>query len=607
MKKFPSVQTLLNSSEKALRRFPLAMAMAFAASMIGLYMTENPHFTDHMDTLVSVAMSMIFGFPLMISIVLAGERGKWSKNKSLITDAGGLLLVLAYYLWILPGGDPDLWTELQFIVILILNISAYLTLTFAPFIGRKENLGFWQYNRRMVKQFALTTLSAMVLFAGVSLMLFTIDELFDIRVKEELYVQSWILITGILSPLIFFAGTPKKIAELNHDKAIPKVVKNFGQYILIPLITVYAAILYAYAAQILITTAWPMGIISGLIIGFATVAILTLLIIHPFNTIKGNEWIVKYTRWFYILLLPLTLMLFIAIGIRIGEYGVTESRYYVVLLGVWLAGISLYAIVNKNKDLKMIPLSVSVILLFSIWGPWSSFHVSQYSQTNRLEATLTEYGVLQDEKIVKKVTETNMGNEELSNVRSMVSYLGRHGFKSIDYLFEDDIAQYDELTKNGKKAEILKALGLATGKGYSDTYTTSYYTIRKEEESSIQIGGHDLLVEFENQNFGNVAFHTHSIESNGETYELRTTNHSIRLFDGKREILSAEFHDFAKELSRDRTYSTEDLIIQGVDGQSEYGKIMVVFDNITIKESTRTQTPERSINSYEVTVFLSIK
>jgi len=52
---------------------------------------------------------------------------------------------------------------------------------------------------------------------------------------------------------------------------------------------------------------------------------------------RGEEsWINRFSRWFYFAEIPLVVVLLLAIGRRVQEYGMTENRYFVVLLGLWL-------------------------------------------------------------------------------------------------------------------------------------------------------------------------------------------------------------------------------------------------------------------------------
>ena len=54
----------------------------------------------------------------------------------------------------------------------------------------------------------------------------------------------------------------------------------------------------------------------------------------------------------------------------------TENRYMVLLLGIWLAGISLYFLLFKDAKIKWIFISLSVFIAVSQVGPLSAYAVA---------------------------------------------------------------------------------------------------------------------------------------------------------------------------------------------------------------------------------------
>ena len=111
----------------------------------------------------------------------------------------------------------------------------------------------------------------------------------------------------------------------------PKGLKNFTQYVLLPLISLYLVILICYEAKILVTLSLPVGWVSYLVLVFAIFGILSFLLVHPIATQTANLWMRTFNRWFYFLLIPLLGLLFWAILYRINLYGFTHERYYVLL------------------------------------------------------------------------------------------------------------------------------------------------------------------------------------------------------------------------------------------------------------------------------------
>jgi hypothetical protein len=91
--------------------------------------------------------------------------------------------------------------------------------------------------------------------------------------------------------------------------------------------------------------------------------------------------------------LPLIVLLYAATWARVGKYGITESRYFLSLLGLWLGIVSLYFVFSKEQNIRIIPRSLIVIGLLSVLGPWSAFSASEYSQRLRLGHIMKKYNL----------------------------------------------------------------------------------------------------------------------------------------------------------------------------------------------------------------------
>src|SRR6185437_825577 len=158
----------------------------------------------------------------------------------------------------------------------------------------------------------------------------------------------------------------------------------FTQYVLIPLASVYVVILLAYEVKILIQWSLPKGLVSNLILRYAVFGILSILLIYPLRNQEENKWIKTYARSFYFLLIPLLALLFLAVFTRILPYGITAPRYFLIVLAGWLLFITFYFLLSQKQNIKVIPVSLCILALLSVYGPQSAFSVSRYSQMHLL-------------------------------------------------------------------------------------------------------------------------------------------------------------------------------------------------------------------------------
>ncbi|RZK54289.1 MAG: DUF4153 domain-containing protein, partial [Hymenobacter sp.] len=138
------------------------------------------------------------------------------------------------------------------------------------------------------------------------------------------------------------------------------------------------------------------GWVSVLILALAVAGIFALLLIHPLRHNPENTWIRTFARWFYRALFPLLGLLAVAIGVRVYEYGLTEERYFVLLLAAWLLGMASYFLWRQGQGIIWIPVSLAALAFLSVAGPWGAFAVAERSQLAQLHELTDRYHLLQN-------------------------------------------------------------------------------------------------------------------------------------------------------------------------------------------------------------------
>ena len=323
---------------------------------------------------------------------------------------------------------------ISFTRFLLFTIAFHLLIAFIPFITKGELNGFWQYNKIIFLRILLSALYTIVLYLGLALAILAIEKLFKVNINNKIYPDLWIMLTGIFNTWFFLAGFPLNFSELDLKEDYPKGLKIFTQYILLPLVSIYLLILYAYMFKIIITAQWPVGWVSYLVIGFSIGGILSLLLIYPVRNDENNKWILIFSRFFYFALFPLIILLFLAVKRRINDYGITEQRYFILILALWLLFIAVYFLLSKSKNIKLIPVSLCILTLAASFGPWGAFNVSLASQENHLKSLLNKYSMLDKGKIVK--AKDTIAFKDHKQISSIIDYLvSVHGYKNITTLF----------------------------------------------------------------------------------------------------------------------------------------------------------------------------
>ena len=433
-----------------------------------------------------------------------------------------LVLVAIYFT--LPNAESTHNTSLPYIKYGLYTITCHLLVSIIPFVFSKQLNGFWNYNKVLFIRILLSVLYSGFIYVGLILALTALKLLFDVAIHEELYFEIWIATIGLFNTWFFVSGIPTDFDLLDEIYEYPKGLKVFSQFVLLPLLGLYLLILYSYGGKILITWDWPKGIVAYLIIFVSILGILTFLLLHPYGNLKESSWIKKSSKGYYFILIPLLVLLFIAIFMRINDYGITINRYAILLLAIWISIVCLYTVLGKT-NIKFIPTSLAIVLILISFGPWGLFSVSERSQVNRLKNILEKSKILVDGKIQNEPLWVNDSlprfystneyknegvlNDSIHNeVKSILEYLDdHHGYSSIRSWYQQDINAIidSKQSKKGKstsyfddEADIyMRSMGLKNDWIDSEN-RNQYISYSINEENNITtISGYDYLINFE--------------------------------------------------------------------------------------------------------------
>ncbi|NLT94466.1 MAG: DUF4153 domain-containing protein [Clostridia bacterium] len=449
----------------SLKRFPEPIALAFAIVVILIFINHNH---PREDTLARVALVLALGIPLTLCVKMFFERKKVSKVTEILVLALAAAGLAAYYRFLLP--DMNMVSMSRYIG---LSLPLYLLFMAIPYIGQKED--FEIYVIKLFTGFIVTYFYSLILFLGLVAINFTIDTLFSAGIPERVYLDLFFIVAGIFAPTYFLSVVPEQGVRFRKED-YPKFLKVLLLYIVLPLLTVYTAILYAYFIKIIVTRFWPAGIVSHLVLWYSFISIIAIFFIYILR--EDSTWARTFITYFPKLILPLLAMMFIAMGIRIDAYGITENRYWVMAGGLWATGCMLYLAFRKKPSNIKIVLSLAIIAALTVTGPWSAYSVSKYSQNARFEKLLTENNMLVDGRIVPSQT---VSQKDKISISSIIQYFERnHSLSQLKILPPD--------FSINKMKEVF---------GFELTYTSmsQYFNhFIKEESTLLDIRGYDYYL-----------------------------------------------------------------------------------------------------------------
>ncbi len=422
--KLPSLQSLWFSFAAVLKRFPLQVLCAFLATVAWCYVVDPPDLDPrYVEPAIRFICICNLGLTLLLALDLYAEVNHLDRGKHWGLRILVLLLCTGLYFLL----RPELY-KADIYRIALLAFSFHLLVAFAPFIGKGSLNGFWQYNKTLFLRFLTSALYALVLYAGLAIALLAIDRLFDADISWKVYMRLFALVSAGFTTVFFLAGVPSDFKALDEDHSYPKGLKVFTQYVLIPLMTIYLLILLIYEVKIALEWQLPKGMVSLLILGYSVFGILSLLLIYPVKDREGNGWIRLFSKFFYVMMIPLVLLLLLAVWKRVGVYGITESRYILTVLAVWLTLLTAYFLLSRKQNIMMIPVSLALLSLLAVYGPQSAFSVSRYSQTLRL----------------KKIIHSKK-SKDIEEQRAVIHYLvSNHGLKSLQDFTKRDLVVLED-------------------------------------------------------------------------------------------------------------------------------------------------------------------
>jgi hypothetical protein len=458
LKNIFSLKEIADSLLSNFKRFPLSIIFSTLSTLLlvsAVYLESNP-------LKESSLLCLRWGLVCLLGIGLsfAVEISSFSKKYLAFGPIILFLSVFAYYFNIGKDGP----SEIQVYRYLAFGLSTHFLISYLPFIKPlKENiLGFWDYNKSLFLSIVLAFVFSGTLFAGISLALLSLDILFDFEVPDKSYAYLFILCNIFTNTQLFLARLPKKQDLLDTEIEYPSALRYFAQYILMSLAIIYLAILYVYEAKIIAAWNLPKGWVSILVMFFVVIGMLTYLLLYPLKETKG--WLQKYHKFFYFSIVPLIGLLVAAIYPRVSKYGLTDQRGFLILLILWVAGISFYFILNPRKNIKMIPLSLSLLCFLAVWGPWSVFEFSDRSQANRIKKIAQEAQIL-DNGILKISDKSKINNTQKANLYACLKHFTggyqktKRNYSYIQTLFNKDLDSLYTVKKGLDMIEFEKIIG----------------------------------------------------------------------------------------------------------------------------------------------------
>ena len=453
-----NVKKLLSHFKSGFERFPITIILTFMHFITGIYIAEVRNFQS--DEFIEVNL-LLFG-----SIFITGmceiirEKYFYEKNKWLVRGIYSfitLVLSIIFYVDYLQTND---YNNFKFWALIPISIILFVLI---PILNRENKE---KYLQSEFSDFVITYIFAAVLFVGIAIVLTTISYLFFSSNNDfffRLTTYFFWFIAEVFGASLFLSLLKKPDDDLENYK-FPSIFNLLIKFVIIPLIVIYTGILYIYMAKAVISMQLPKGLISHLVLWYTAFSVIIIILITPFT--QKDKFLGNFKKYFPYFSIPLIFASLFALFQRIYQYGITEKRYYVLILIFWL----LFCVILFIRKMNITGIFISLIacVVIAVYTPFSAKSVSNFSQKERLKRMLVKYGALKDGKI-SKITQ-KLTNRQGNHIHTTIQYISSNS----------DIQKLNFKNEKGEVYSTLEDLekALDVKESWKD-----YYIVRNEDDN----------------------------------------------------------------------------------------------------------------------------
>ena len=386
------LEKLLPDITAVFARFPIPAALSVLLCAYVNFVSVGSSWNDEGYVIAGAAAAFI----------AAGAAHLYAEGRDLSRVTGILLASVAAVL----AGAIGYFTEVFESNLLFLFAGLIPVLMIAPYLRDSAKQGaLWLFNLHFGLAVLISGVVAVLFAAGLSAIAESLNFLFNASLPNRLHEHIWSTAASLIAPIYGLSLMPKDLDEEVHlasqkGSMLERGVSVLVNYVLVPVIFIYAVILHAYAVKILVERNLPQGQIATIVTIFALGGTGAWLIAWPWRD-QGTRllrWFIS--GWFWLTIVP-AILLAIAIWRRISDYGVTPERYGILLVAIWVAALTAYLAFRRNRaDMRAILGGIAVLLLVGSAGPMGANGLTITSQVKRLAAIFETNGLFKDGKAV---------------------------------------------------------------------------------------------------------------------------------------------------------------------------------------------------------------
>lgn len=344
----------------------------------------------------------------------------------------GPLLTLAAYIWCEPYAKSraGIKTFVQVIVNLaIIGDLVYMLMTehfgeaetaghavavaasaiaifFAP--ARGNVIKAWRFSYRQTVSAVIAALISSAVEIAIVIIMMALLLLLKYGDDMARMILTMAIVLAVALPMMIFISRIPYPDDANLDRhEEPRIIVALVKYLFLPLLGAYMLVLYIYGIKILVTWELPEGYVTWSVTALVAEVLVVEFFLFPLSekSLRPLGGLIKTAL--PALTLPLLVLMSVAIGYRINQYGFTTDRLYVLTFNIWCYMIMGYLFIDRCRHINPIPLSFSAVMLLTSIIPGFNYTtigaMLQREDTTTDDDVMVETIELPDEDVIEEV------------------------------------------------------------------------------------------------------------------------------------------------------------------------------------------------------------
>jgi hypothetical protein len=363
--------------------------------------------------------------PLLLMCTVTFHRFKKdSLTYTAVLTSGIILLFYTVDALLLNSSQvSDLLAKQHRFILMLLSI---VVMTFIPFL-KSSMREFWVVNNIMFVKLLKALIVSFIMLLATTGLLFSVDLFSTIIIDFFVYKCIFIIFMYGFFPLYFLFSMPifLKQKEVIEPK-FPKFYLLFTTGYLLPLTIIGIGGMYVYFFLHIMYFVWPP---IEVVLLFLLVANLVIFLMFQFELLASqlkNKLVTLFLKYICFSIIPLGSLCLVQLINFLNKEGFTEFWYSMAWGIIWILGVCLYFSFSKIRDIRIIPITLSVILCVLLVPPMSPFSVSIRSQYNHLIQELKVNNIIGSNELIILDKRHEISQITQEKIKARIYFLNQH-------------------------------------------------------------------------------------------------------------------------------------------------------------------------------------